>query len=237
MGKRTKPGPLTERQRAILRLAAEVYVETGRPVSSTAVARRGPSLRLSTATIRASLVELEAEGLLVQPHVSAGRAPTELGMRYYLDDLMRPRLRPWDRTHLAATAEDVVNKADVLVTATPAQKPLIRRDWLHPGLHITAMGSDAPEKNELDPSILGKADLVVADSLSQCLERGEIHQALKAERIPQDKAIELGRIILGDSPGRTSEDQITVADLTGVAVQDIQIAKAVYGAISAGTVP
>jgi ornithine cyclodeaminase len=101
---------------------------------------------------------------------------------------------------------------------------------VQPGTHITAMGSDTHDKQELHADILQGADLVVADSISQCLERGEIHQALNSNAITETDLVELGSIIAGDVAGRTSDDQITVADLTGVAVQDIQISKAVIGA-------
>jgi ornithine cyclodeaminase len=94
------------------------------------------------------------------------------------------------------------------------------------------MGSDTPEKNELDPRILQKADIVVADSISQCLLRGEIHQALKAGVLEKERILELGNVIVNPDLQRISEEQITIADLTGVAVQDIQIAKAVYHALT-----
>ena len=96
------------------------------------------------------------------------------------------------------------------------------------GTHITAMGADTPEKNELDPKILPLADIVVADSISQCELRGEIFQALKAGILDKEKIVELGNVIEKKELQRSSEKQITVADLTGVAVQDIQISKAVY---------
>jgi ornithine cyclodeaminase len=92
------------------------------------------------------------------------------------------------------------------------------------------MGSDTPEKNELDPKILQKADIVV-DSISQCLVRGEIRQALKAGVLEKYRIMELGDLIIRPELRRISEEQITIADLTGVAVQDIQIAKAVYYAL------
>jgi ornithine cyclodeaminase len=92
------------------------------------------------------------------------------------------------------------------------------------------MGSDTHTKRELSSGILRAADLVVADSIAQCLERGEIHQALKDKAIRQDDLVELGNIISGAVPGRGNDAQITVADLTGVAVQDIQITKAVLDA-------
>jgi ornithine cyclodeaminase len=93
------------------------------------------------------------------------------------------------------------------------------------------MGSDTPEKHELDPRILQKADIVVADSISQCLLRGEIYQALKAGVLEKERIVELGHVIVNPDLQRTSEEQTTIADLTGVAVQDIQITKAVYHAL------
>jgi len=116
----------------------------------------------------------------------------------------------------------------LIVTTTPSLTPLLLSDDLRKGTHMTAVGSDTPDKQELDPGILSRADLVVADSVEQCLVRGEIHQAIQARRLEKDQICELGQIISGRARGRESEDQITVADLTGVAVQDMAIAQAVY---------
>ena len=127
---------------------------------------------------------------------------------------------------------DILRNCSLVVTATPATVPLLHVADLQPGTHITAVGSDTPEKQELDSAILARADVVVADSISQCLERGEIHKAIQSGHITQDDLVELGDVIAGRAAGRTSEDQITVADLTGVAVQDIKIATAVYEALA-----
>ena len=116
--------------------------------------------------------------------------------------------------------------SNLIVTTTPSKKPLITADMVSPGTHITAMGSDSPDKRELATSLLDKADLVVADSLSQCLTQGEIHHAVQAGAINQADITELGRIITDPLVGRIDDSQITIADLTGVAVQDIAIAKA-----------
>ena len=107
---------------------------------------------------------------------------------------------------------------------------MIQSDWVKPGTHITAVGSDTPEKCELDPNILARADLVVADSLEQNLIRGEIHQAVKRSLINSQSIVELGDIFSGLRPGRKQKDSITIADLTGVAVQDLVIAQAVFDA-------
>ena len=127
--------------------------------------------------------------------------------------------------------EEVAARSNLIITATPSDTPLLATESIQPGTHITAMGSDTTEKIELAPSILAKADRVVADSLEQSQTRGEIFQARKAGVLSDKKVHELGNVIAGKAPARTSDDQITVADLTGVAVQDIQIAKAVLEAL------
>lgn len=128
-------------------------------------------------------------------------------------------------------AGEVAEKCRLIIMSTPSQTPLMDVTQIKPGTHITAMGSDTHLKQELDPAILQKADIVVADSIEQCLSRGEIFKALSAGLIEKEDLIELGDVIAGHKSGRTSADQITVADLTGVAVQDIQIAKAVHQAL------
>lgn len=123
---------------------------------------------------------------------------------------------------------DVALNCTLIITVTPSKKPLLDVDCIQPGTHITAVGSDTPEKNELDPRILQKADIVMADSLEQCKFRGEIFQAIKAGFFKIGDAVELGDVIMDKSSRRKSDHQITVADSTGVAVQDIQISKAVF---------
>jgi ornithine cyclodeaminase len=94
---------------------------------------------------------------------------------------------------------------------------------LHPGLHITAVGSDAEGKQELDAAVIGAADLFVCDSVSQSSRLGELRAAVSAG-FDADRAIELGRIVGGDSPGRSSDSEVTVCDLTGTGAQDTAIA-------------
>ena len=128
-------------------------------------------------------------------------------------------------------AKEVAESCNMIVTATAAKNPLLHADQIRRGTHITAMGSDTLEKQELDPQILQTADIVVADSIEQCLLRGEIHKALEAGLRNKEDIVELGHVIIDKKLQRTTADQITVADLTGVAVQDAQIAKAVYEAL------
>lgn len=127
--------------------------------------------------------------------------------------------------------DDILDKCNLIITATPAKSPLLKAENLNKGTHITAMGSDTIHKQELDPLILKEADIVVADSIEQCMERGEIFKAIGAGSLSKEKVVELGQIISGAKRGRINEEQVSVADLTGVAVQDIAIAKSVYRAI------
>ena len=128
---------------------------------------------------------------------------------------------------IADTVSDVMAKANLVVTTTTTTRPLIKASDVRPGTHITAVGSDTVDKQEVASEVLAMADIVVADSISQCKERGEIYQALKNNQIKDSDAVELGDVI-ANKAGRKNADQITIADLTGVAVQDIKIAEAVY---------
>lgn len=143
-------------------------------------------------------------------------------------DMERPGLKV--RTTLRA--EEVAAAANLIVTCTPSTRPLLEAAWIRPGTHITAVGSDTAAKQELDPAILAKADRIVVDSLSQSELRGEAYRAVSAGAIGRDRLVELGRVIEDATLRRASEEETTVADLTGVAVQDIQISKAVWLTLS-----
>ena len=123
------------------------------------------------------------------------------------------------------SVEELADQSRLIVTATSAHEPVLRADHVQPGTHITAMGSDDDGKQELGVDLLGQADRIVADSVSQCRQYGECVHAINAGVISLDDIAELGAVVSGSTDGRTSDDQITIADLTGVAVQDIQIAK------------
>ena len=127
-------------------------------------------------------------------------------------------------------ASEILRNCNLVVTATPSKRPILNVRDLKKGTHFIAMGSDTPEKQELDSGILRKADIVVADSIEQCMTRGEIARAISTGDLNKERVIELGNVISGTAKGRTSDQQITVADLTGVAVQDISIASAVFRA-------
>lgn len=137
---------------------------------------------------------------------------------------------------VATDAETLVKHSQLVVTTTPARDPVLMADWLHPGLHITAMGSDQTGKNEIDPKALAAADLYVGDRISQCDISGEL-EALHAAGLSLKDTPELGEVITGAHPGRNSESAVTIADLTGTGAQDTAIASHVFAAMgAAGTV-
>ena len=122
-------------------------------------------------------------------------------------------------------AEAVVRRSDIVVTVTPSRSPIVQMNWLHPGLHITAVGAHTGDKNEFAPEVLAEADLFVADSREQCRWSGELNHAIGAGLINEsDRIIELGEIVSGLQGGRVDNEEITVADLTGTGVQDAAVA-------------
>lgn len=130
-----------------------------------------------------------------------------------------------------AELEGLCARSDALITVTPAATPIIRDDWIKPGTHITALGADAPGKQELDTALVALADTRIADSLEQSLDHGEFAAAAAVGLIDAGDCVELGAVLAGDVPARGSDDDITIADLTGIAVQDIAIARVVLDGI------
>jgi ornithine cyclodeaminase/alanine dehydrogenase-like protein (mu-crystallin family) len=127
----------------------------------------------------------------------------------------------------AGNVEELCAAADLLITATPARDPIVRAEWLHEGMHINAVGSDSPGKQELAAECLRRADLVVVDRFAQCAAFGELRPAIDAALLTAAGVhAELGAIVAGRKPGRMNDRQITIADLTGVGFQDTAIANA-----------
>jgi ornithine cyclodeaminase len=122
---------------------------------------------------------------------------------------------------------EVCKACNLIITTTSARAPLIWAKDVQPGTHITAVGADAPGKQELDPNIFKIADICVVDSKSQCLDHGEAFYPFKAGIIRETDLVELGEVIQNHSLRRQTSQQITITDLTGVGVQDIQIAKSI----------
>ncbi len=129
---------------------------------------------------------------------------------------------------VAQSTQQVAANCNLIVTTTPSESALLNVADIQPGTHITAVGADTEHKQELDSQILALADIVISDSIPQSKSRGEVYRAVSSGAIDSHKPIELGNALTDSSLQRTNDQQITVADLTGVAVQDIMIASAVY---------
>lgn len=129
-------------------------------------------------------------------------------------------------------AETIVKRSQLVVATTPARAPVLMADWLHPGLHITAMGSDQAGKNEIDPKAVVAANLYVADRISQCEVSGEL-EAIRAAGLALNDTCELGDVITSAHPGRSAESDVTIADLTGTGAQDTAIATHVLSTMGA----
>jgi len=134
------------------------------------------------------------------------------------------------------SVDEAMRGVDIAITTTPSREPLIQAHHLQPGLHITAMGSDAEHKNEIAPAALAAVDCYVADRLSQTRVLGEMHHALKAGLVSEESGFsELGQVVAGQRQGRKAARDITLCDLTGTGAQDTAIANLAYArALEAG---
>jgi ornithine cyclodeaminase len=144
------------------------------------------------------------------------------------DDMAKCRGIPACNFKVTQSVQEALQDADMIITVTASREPLVRAAWLKPGATVIAVGSDGPDKQELDVDVLARADKIVADSIQQCLRLGEVHHAVERGAITIEKIYaELGEITAGLKPGRTSDDEIIVCDLTGVGVQDVAAASLV----------
>ncbi|KFG69021.1 hypothetical protein [Microvirga sp. BSC39] len=124
---------------------------------------------------------------------------------------------------------EVASRCRLIVTATASSEPLLRWSDIRPGTHITAIGADSADKQELEPATIQRADLVVTDSRIQGRSRGELWHAYRADEAGMSRIVEIGEIVSGAADGRTAAEQVTVSTFSGLAVQDIAIASAVLG--------
>lgn len=135
-----------------------------------------------------------------------------------------------DRCDISAIADlsDGAGSADIIVTCTTANEPFLGLEHVRPGTFVAAVGADSPEKNEVKPDLMAQAT-VVADVLAQCAVMGEIHHAFEAEVMDRRHVhADIGQLVTGARPGRTSEREITLFDSTGTALQDVASAALIY---------
>lgn len=121
--------------------------------------------------------------------------------------------------------EELCKQADVIITITSAFEPLLMKEWIKPGTHIACMGTDTVGKQEVDPALIASAT-VFTDEVAQSISLGEAQHAIKSGAIKEDAITTLGDVINGEHPGRSSDDEITLFDGTGVGLQDLAVASA-----------
>lgn len=223
--------------------------ETGEPVAL--LADRAHLTDVRTAVAGAVAARQLAPPRVTRIGVLGTGVQARLQIRHLEEQIDCRRLLVWGRSpdslekyraemvaagyEVATTSDsaEVAPACELIVTVTPSRVPLINGSEVNAGTHITAVGSDTVGKQELDVSVLAKADRIVVDSLSQCRERGEIAAGLAAGVIREEDIVELGAVLAGDAEGRSDPEEITVADLTGLAVQDVQAASEVLRALEA----
>lgn len=195
-------------------------------VAAKHLARRGPLVAGIVGTGVQARYQLEALAVVreVKRTMVWGRDGAKA--RAYADEMAK---KLGIDVAAVGSAEEAVRASDVVVTTTNATAPLVRAEWLKPGLHITAMGADLAGKQELDPAVFGRADRVVCDRRSQCEKMGDLQHALASGVLKSLSGVaELGEVAAGRAPGRTSDSQITICDLTGTGVQDTAIGVLAY---------
>jgi ornithine cyclodeaminase len=129
----------------------------------------------------------------------------------------------------AASAEEAVRAADIVVTATPSREPLFGADWVRPGTHVVSMGSDAPGKHELPTELFSRASLF-CDLPSQSVQIGDFQHARDEIEAGTLQVTPIGDVIEGHAPGRRSDEEITVFDSSGISLQDLYMADALIRA-------
>jgi len=133
---------------------------------------------------------------------------------------------------IATSITELCQSTKLIVTTTPSTSPLIMASDIRPGHHIIAMGSDSPGKVELDPAILGRADIIFTDEHFQCLHHGEFGHAFRAGHISETKDQSFGLALKNSEDLGLSSETISVVDLTGLGSQDLAIASFVYEALA-----
>lgn len=170
-------------------------------------------------------IQLEALKL-VKPQINEIRvfSRTQTNTQRYADEMKSKLGIP---VQVVGSVREAVEGTSIIITATNAYEPLVNDDWLSPGVHIIDIGADGEGMQELDPEIFSRAR-TFCDSLDQCAVIGELQHPLEARIITREQVTEIGDVIIGKAPGRLHDDEITVFDSTGVAIQDVAVGYLVY---------
>jgi len=129
---------------------------------------------------------------------------------------------------VAPDIPSLMKSCNLVITTTPSTAALIMAGDVRPGTHIVAMGADNPGKQELDAALFARAAVIMVDDHDQCVHHGDLGHAVRGGLVPENADIALGAVLAGERPGRTSETDITIADLTGIAAEDMAVAGLVW---------
>lgn len=130
-----------------------------------------------------------------------------------------------------STPKEAIRGCDVVITATVSHAPLVDAAWVEPGMHLTAVGCDTPGKQEWDPNVFLRVNKLVNDSIDECVRRGETQHPIQLGYLTKEDIYgEIGELLLGRKPGRTSDQEITMFDTTGLSILDLNTAAMVYRA-------
>lgn len=206
-------------------ILTDIRTGLGGAIASQTLARKDSQQVLIVGSGPQARRQIEAHAALM-PQVAFQVWGRDVGKVANLVTDMGPCIEVTPVSNLNQAVSDV----DIIVTATGSSSALIKSEWVQPGTHITAVGADAPGKQELDTALVARADLLVVDLAAQCLDHGEISHAAKSGLIQTDGLQELGGLLGDTSLGRTADSDITIADLTGIAAQDIAMANAILAA-------
>jgi ornithine cyclodeaminase len=143
------------------------------------------------------------------------------------DYVDRMRLEGYSVT-VAPDIPALMKCCNLVITTTPSKAALILADDVKPGTHIVAMGADNPGKQELDAGLFPRAAVIMVDDHAQCVHHGDLGHAVRGGLVPENADIALGAVLAGENPGRMSEDDITIVDLTGIAAEDMAVAGLVW---------
>jgi ornithine cyclodeaminase len=202
-------------------LLTDVRTGIGGAIATRLLARRDASRLLVVGTGVQTRRQIEAHVALIDRPLDVRVWGRSLEAAEQVVNDVEPTGHVTVEPDLAAACRE----ADIIVTTTAATAPIIESDWIRSGTHITAVGADAPGKHELERQLLRRADVLAADSRQQCLDHGEL-SAIAGDTDPAPTVVEIGELIAGQT-GRRRDDDITIADLTGIAAQDIAAANSV----------
>lgn len=193
--------------------AAALAAHALAPRSISAIGVIGTGLQATLAT------QWLPETLGARPFVIHGRDPKKA------EQLARSVRDAGGQARCARTLDDLFATANVIVTATCAETPLFPARLVPAGVHIVALGADGPGKQELPETLFSRATLIASDDHEQCLRFGEFGIAVRAGACSSDRDVPLGHLLSGDVGVARDERAITIADLTGIAAEDLAIAE------------